>query len=90
MDEHEEQPLGRRGTTYHLVTDGIKAGLRLAKVAAGEQDVGIGGGVPAGRTYCTARHRRARHPEERSRLSRPNCSGHAAQIREQETDRRMK
>ncbi len=42
------------GTTFHFVTDGIHAALALAKAAAGERDVKIGGGVSTVRQYLQA------------------------------------
>ncbi|MBA2126422.1 deaminase [Hyphomicrobium methylovorum] len=39
------------GTTFHFVTDGIEAALALAKSAAGERDIKIGGGVSTVRQY---------------------------------------
>jgi dihydrofolate reductase len=42
------------GTTFHFVTGGIEEGLRLAKSAAGEKDVKIGGGVSTVRQYLQA------------------------------------
>jgi dihydrofolate reductase len=42
-------------TTFYFVTDGPEAALRLAKEAAGDRDVRIGGGVSTVRQYLTAR-----------------------------------
>jgi dihydrofolate reductase len=44
---HEErEPLPMQGgTTYTFVTDGIETALELARVAAGDKDVGIWGGA---------------------------------------------
>src|ERR1700735_4469435 len=39
------------GTTFHFVTSGIEEALRLAKEAAGDKDVKIGGGVSTVRQY---------------------------------------
>jgi len=39
------------GTTFHFVTDGIDAALDLARAAAGDLDVKIGGGVSTVRQY---------------------------------------
>jgi hypothetical protein len=36
------------GTTYTFVTDGIEAALELARAAAGDKNVGIGGGANGG------------------------------------------
>ena len=42
------------GTTFYFVTAGIEEALRLAKEAAGEKDVKIGGGVSTVRQYLQA------------------------------------
>jgi dihydrofolate reductase len=42
------------GTTFHFVTEGIEAALEKARMAAGEQDVKIGGGVSTVRQYLQA------------------------------------
>jgi dihydrofolate reductase len=42
------------GTTFYFVTEGIEAALRLAKEAAGDRDVKIGGGVSTVRQYLQA------------------------------------
>ncbi len=42
------------GTTFHFVTDGIESALAQAKVAAGDLDVKIGGGVSTVRQYLLA------------------------------------
>ena len=44
------------GTTFHFVTDGIDRALKLAREAAGGQDVKIGGGVATVREYLRAGH----------------------------------
>ncbi len=44
------------GTTFHFVTEGIDAALRLARQAAGGLDVKIGGGVSTVRQYLRAGH----------------------------------
>jgi dihydrofolate reductase len=43
------------GTIFHFVTDGIEAALARAKVAAGDSDVRLGGGVATIRQYLSAR-----------------------------------
>ncbi len=43
------------GTTFFFVTGGIEEALRLAKRAAGDKDVKIGGGVSTVRQYLRAR-----------------------------------
>ena len=42
------------GTTFHFVTDGIRAALDRAKEAAGGRDVRLGGGVATIRQYLQA------------------------------------
>jgi dihydrofolate reductase len=42
------------GTTFHFVTDGIRAALDRAKEAAQGKDVRLGGGVATIRQYLTA------------------------------------
>jgi dihydrofolate reductase len=42
------------GTTFHFVSDGIVAALARARVAAGGQDVRLGGGVATIREYLQA------------------------------------
>lgn len=42
------------GTTFHFVTDGIRAALERAKEAAGGKDVRLGGGVATIRQYLQA------------------------------------
>jgi dihydrofolate reductase len=42
------------GTTFHFVTGGIEEALRLARQAAGDKDVKIGGGVSTVRQYLQA------------------------------------
>jgi dihydrofolate reductase len=43
------------GTTFHFVTDGIRAALERARAAAGDLDVRIGGGVSTVRQYVKER-----------------------------------
>jgi dihydrofolate reductase len=47
-------PMMEGGTTFHFVTGGIEEALRLAKQAAGDKDVNIGGGVSTVRQYLQA------------------------------------
>ena len=55
LTHHERDPLVMQGgTTFHFVTGGIEEALRLAKSAAGEKDVKIGGGVSTVRQYLQA------------------------------------
>jgi dihydrofolate reductase len=42
------------GTTFHFVTDGIESALELAKGAAGESDVALGGGADVANQYLAA------------------------------------
>jgi dihydrofolate reductase len=42
------------GTTFYFVTGGIEEALRLAKEAAGDKDVKVGGGVSTVRQYLQA------------------------------------
>jgi len=44
------------GTTFYFVTSGIEEALRLARQAAGDKDVKIGGGVSTVRQYLQAGH----------------------------------
>lgn len=43
------------GTTFHFVTDGIEAALKLAKAGAGGKDIRLGGGANTIRQYLNAR-----------------------------------
>lgn len=55
LTHHEREPLVMEGgTTFHFVTGGIEEALRLAKQAAGDKDVKIGGGVSTVRQYLQA------------------------------------
>ncbi|SNT38725.1 RibD C-terminal domain-containing protein [Granulicella rosea] len=55
LTHHPREPLVMKGgTTFHFVTGGIDEALRLAKAAAGEKDVRIGGGVATVRQYLQA------------------------------------
>jgi dihydrofolate reductase len=55
LTHYEREPLVMEGgTTFHFVTDGIDEALRLAKQAAGDKDVKIGGGVSTVRQYLKA------------------------------------
>ena len=42
------------GNSFHFVTEGAEAALERAKAAAGDQDVGVGGGASTVRQYLTA------------------------------------
>ena len=55
LTHYEREPLVMEGgTTFHFVTGGIEEALRLAKQAAGDKDVKIGGGVSTVRQYLQA------------------------------------
>ncbi len=55
LTHYEREPLAMEGgTTFYFVTGGIEEALRLAKQAAGEKDVKIGGGVSTVRQYLQA------------------------------------
>jgi dihydrofolate reductase len=55
LTNHAREPLEMRGgTTFYFVTDGIEAALERAKQAAGDGDVGLGGGAEAARQYVRA------------------------------------
>jgi len=55
LTHYEREPLVMEGgTTFHFITGGIEEAMRLAKQAAGEKDVKIGGGVSTVRQYLRA------------------------------------
>jgi dihydrofolate reductase len=55
LTHHARAPLEMQGgTTFHFVTDGIRAALDQARVVAGDADVRIGGGVATIRQYVEA------------------------------------
>jgi dihydrofolate reductase len=55
LTHHEREPLVMEGgTTFYFVTDGIEQALALARKAAGDKDVKIGGGVSTVRQYLKA------------------------------------
>jgi dihydrofolate reductase len=55
LTHHPRAPLEMRGgTTFHFVTDGIRAALERARDAAQGRDVRIGGGVETIRQYLRA------------------------------------
>ena len=55
LTHHPREPLEMQGgTTFHFVTDGIESALRQARDAAGDKDVGLGGGAQAGQQYLNA------------------------------------
>ncbi|MDE3199960.1 MAG: dihydrofolate reductase family protein [Acidobacteriota bacterium] len=55
LTHYAREPLVMEGgTTFHFVTGGIEEALALAKKAAGDKDVKIGGGVATVRQYLQA------------------------------------
>jgi dihydrofolate reductase len=55
LTHYERPPLTMEGgTTFHFVTEGIEEALMLAKQAAGNKDVKIGGGASTVRQYLRA------------------------------------
>ena len=55
LTHHAREPIIMEGgTTFHFVTGGIEEALRLAKQAAGDKDIKIGGGVSTVRQYLQA------------------------------------
>ncbi|MDQ6738543.1 MAG: dihydrofolate reductase family protein [Gemmatimonadota bacterium] len=55
LTNYDRPPLEMAGgTVFHFVTEGIHAALDLARKAAGEKDVRIGGGVSTVRQYLRA------------------------------------
>jgi dihydrofolate reductase len=56
LTHHPRKSVEMKGhTTFHFVTDGIQTALQLAKDAAKERDVRIGGGVATIQQYLRAR-----------------------------------
>ncbi len=56
LTHYEREPLVMEGgTTFYFVTDGIEQALALARKAAGDKDVKIGGGVSTVRQYLKGR-----------------------------------
>ena len=45
LTHHEREPLTLGETTFHFVTEGVERATELAREAAGEQDVAVGGGA---------------------------------------------
>jgi len=55
LTHHARAPIEMQGgTVFHFVTSGIDEALALAKAAAGERDIRIGGGVSTIRQYLVA------------------------------------
>jgi dihydrofolate reductase len=56
LTHHSRDPIEMAGgTTFHFVTDGIEAALERARLAAGDRDIRLGGGVWTIRQYLRAR-----------------------------------
>jgi dihydrofolate reductase len=56
LTHHRRPPLEMEGgTVFHFVTEGIEVALERARVAAGPQDVRLGGGIATIRQYLRAR-----------------------------------
>jgi dihydrofolate reductase len=56
LTHHPRAPIAMAGgTTFHFVTAGIEAALNMAREAAGDKDVRVGGGVATIRAYLRAR-----------------------------------
>jgi dihydrofolate reductase len=54
LTHHEREPLTLSDTTFTFVTDGIHSALALAREAAGDKDVFIGGGAATINQYLAA------------------------------------
>jgi dihydrofolate reductase len=55
LTHHPREPVVKEGgTTFIFVTDGIETALERAKTAAGDLDVGIGGGADIAQQYLRA------------------------------------
>jgi dihydrofolate reductase len=55
LTHHEREPVEKAGgTTFNFVTDGIESALEQARAAAGDKDVGIGGGADVAQQYLRA------------------------------------
>jgi dihydrofolate reductase len=54
LTHHPREPLVLGETTFTFVTDGIGSALEQARAAAGERDVGIGGGADTIQQYLRA------------------------------------
>ena len=44
LTHHEREPLTLGETTFHFVTEGVERAVELAREAAGDEDVSVGGG----------------------------------------------
>ncbi|HEX8856637.1 MAG TPA: dihydrofolate reductase family protein [Thermoleophilaceae bacterium] len=55
LTHHEREPVEfPNGTSFNFVTGGIEAALEQARAAAGDKDVGIGGGADVAQQYLRA------------------------------------
>src|SRR5256885_6413729 len=55
LTSHPREALEMQGgTTFHFVTDGIESALELARAAAGEKEVSLGGGASVAQQYLAA------------------------------------
>jgi dihydrofolate reductase len=55
LTHHEREPLEMQGgTTFTFITDGIESALELAKQAADDKDVALGGGANVIQQYLAA------------------------------------
>ena len=55
LTHHAREPVEKQGgTTFTFVTEGIEAALEQARAAAGDKDVGIGGGANVAQQYLQA------------------------------------
>src|SRR3954452_466889 len=55
LTHHARDPVEKAGgTTFNFVTDGIESALEQARAAAGDKDVGIGGGADVAQQYLRA------------------------------------
>jgi dihydrofolate reductase len=55
LTHHAREPVTKEGgTTFTFVTDGIESALEQARAAAGEKDVGVGGGANVAQQYLKA------------------------------------
>jgi len=56
LTHHSRDPFEMAGgTTFHFVTEGLEAALERARLAAGDRDIRLGGGVSTVRQYLQAR-----------------------------------
>ncbi|MEA2141236.1 MAG: hypothetical protein QOC91_1335 [Solirubrobacteraceae bacterium] len=55
VTHHAREPLQKRGTTFHFVTDGPESALEQARQAAGGGDVSVGGGAEVAQQLLAAK-----------------------------------